>query len=83
MITGNSRVSRSRFSARVNSSPLMSGSIQSTSTRSGRVSASAARALRQSSASRTSKPARLRPKAIISRIGRSSSTIKTCLAGIV
>jgi hypothetical protein len=25
----------------------------------------------------------LRPKAIISRIGRSSSTISTCLAGIV
>ena len=60
----------------------MSGSIQSTSTRSGRESASAARAARQSSASRTSKPARLRPKAIISRIGRSSSTISTCFAGM-
>src|SRR5208282_1839368 len=79
---GSSRVSRSRFSARVSSSPLISGSIQSTSTKSGRVSASAARAARQSSASRTSKPARFRPKAIISRIGLSSSTIKTCLAGM-
>ena len=60
----------------------MSGSIQSTSRRSGRWSASDARALRQSSASRTSKPARFRPNAIISRIGRSSSTIKTCFAGM-
>ncbi len=38
-----------------------------------------ARAAAQSSASRTSKPARRRPKAIISRIGFSSSTIRICL----
>ncbi len=36
MMMGSSRVSRSRLSARVSSSPLMSGSIQSMSTRSGR-----------------------------------------------
>src|SRR5262245_61344262 len=83
MMIGSSRVSRSRLSDRASSRPLISGSIQSMSTRSGRRSASEARAARQSSASRTSKPWRLRPKAIISRIGRSSSTIRTCLAGML
>src|SRR5213595_3229071 len=43
MMTGSSRVSRSRLSARVSSSPLMSGSIQSTSTRSGRAAVADAR----------------------------------------
>jgi len=55
---GSSRVSRSRLSERVSSSPLMSGSIQSTSTRSGRASARAARAARQFLGLPTSKPAR-------------------------
>ena len=67
---------------RVSSSPLVSGSIQSTSMRSGRRSAIAERAARLSSASRTSKPARLSPKAIISRIGRSSSAMRICFAVI-
>ncbi len=45
MMMGTSRVSRSRLSARVSSSPLISGSIQSTRTRSGLRSAKSARAL--------------------------------------
>ena len=43
MMTGSSRVSRSRLSARVNSRPLVSGSIQSTSSRSGSLLATSAR----------------------------------------
>ena len=77
MMMGRSRLASSRRRDRVSSRPLESGSIQSTSTRSGRPSAIRVRAEEQSSASSTSKPARVRLKAIICRIGASSSTINT------